>query len=74
MENAPAIILFWFSIIAIFVLAVVSMIEAVVLLKKSKEQSAEKMQFAGKICLTVSIICSIPIFLVVGYVLYIYMG
>ena len=56
MENAPAIILFWFSIIAIFVLAVVSMIEAVVLLKKGKEQSAEKMQFAGKICLTVSII------------------
>ena len=74
MENAPTIILFWFFIIAIFILMVVAMIEAIALLKKSKEQSAKKMQFVGKICLTLSIICSIPIFLVVGYILYIYIG
>lgn len=74
MENAPTIILFWFFIIAIFILMVVSMIEAIVLLKKGKEQSTKKMQFVGKICLTLSIICSIPIFLVVGYILYIYIG
>lgn len=74
MENAPTIILFWLFIIAIFILMVVSMIEAIVLLKKSKEQSAKKMQFVGKICLTLSIICSIPILLVVGYILYIYIG
>lgn len=74
MENAPTIILFWLFIIAIFILMVVSMIEAIVLLKKSKEQSAKRMQFIGKICLTLGAICSIPIFLVLGYILYIYIG
>ena len=74
MENAPTIILFWFFIMAIFILMIVSIIEAIALLKKSKEQSAKKTQFVGKICLTLSILCAIPIFLVVGYILYIYIG
>ncbi len=74
MENAPTIILFWFFILAILMLMVVSMIAAIILFNKGKEQKAKTMQFIGKICLTLSIICSIPIFLVVGYILYIYIG
>ena len=74
MENAPTIILFWFFILAILMLMVVSMIAAIILFNKGKEQNAKTMQFIGKICLTLSIICSIPIFLVVGYILYIYIG
>ena len=48
--------------------------EITALLKKSKEQSGKRMQFIGKICLTLGAICSIPIFLVLGYILYIYIG
>ena len=72
MENAPTIILFWAFIIAIFILMIVLMLTAIFLFKKGKEQSVKKMQFAGKICLTLSIICSAPIVLVIGYILYIY--
>jgi len=68
MDNAPTIILFWLFIIAIFLLMVASMIMAVVLIKKGKE----KMLLIGKACLALSTICSIPIILVVGYILYIY--
>ena len=74
MENAPTIILFWIFIIVTIILMVASMMTAIILLKKGKEQSAKKMQFIGKICLFLSIICSIPIFLVVGYILYLYIG
>ena len=74
MENAPTIILFWFFIIVTIVFMVASMMTAIILLKKGKEQSAKKMQFIGKLCLTLSIICSVPTFLVIGYVLYIYIG
>ena len=74
MENTPDIILFWFFIIAIFILMVVSQIAAIILLKKDKEQSTKKIQFAGKISLALSIICSIPVFLIIGYILYIYIG
>ena len=74
MENAPTIILFWFSIIAIVILIVVSLVMAIVLFKKNAEQYCQKMQFAAKICLTLSILCSIPIFLVIGYILYLRIG
>ena len=76
MENTPTIILFWFFIIAVFMLMLITMITAIILLsiKKGKEQSANGMRLVGKICLTLSIICSVPIFLVVGYIVYIYMG
>ena len=72
MENAPAIILFWCLVITIFILMIVLMIAAIILMKKDKEQSAKKMQFLGKMCLVLSIICSVPIILVIGYILYIY--
>ena len=74
MENTPTIILFWLFIIAVFMLMLISMVTAIILLKKGRGQSTEEMRLVGKICLTLSIICSIPIFLVVGYILYIYMG
>ena len=74
MENSPTIILFWVFIVAIFVLMVVSMIAAIILLKNGNEHGAKKMRLAGKMCLTLSIICSIPIFFIVGYILYIYTG
>lgn len=74
MENAPDIIIFWLFIMAVFVFMFVSMIAAMILLKKGKEQHAEGMRFAGKICLILSIICSVPIVSVAGYILYIYIG
>ena len=74
MENTPTIILFWFFIIAIFMLMLISMTVAIMRLKKGKAQSAGKTRLVGKICLILSVICSIPIFLVVGSILYIYMG
>ena len=74
MEKAPSIILFWYFGIAIFILAAALMIAATILIKKSKAKNAKKTQFLGKMCLTLGILCSIPIILVVGYILYIYVG
>lgn len=76
MENAPNIILFWYFIIALFVLMIALMIKAIILIKKSKckGQSSNKMLPVGKTCLVLSIICAIPIILVVGYILYLYIG
>jgi len=72
MENAPIIILFGYFGIVIFILMIALMIAAIILLKKGNGQSAKMMRFLGKMCLTLSIICSVPIILVVGYILYIY--
>lgn len=72
MENAPSIILFWCFVTAVFILMVVSMVVAVILVKNGSEQCSQVKQFLVKICLSVSIACSVPIMLVVGYVLYIY--
>ena len=74
MENAPNIILFWYIIIAILVLMIALMITAYVFYKKSKSQSTRKMQLFRNTCLILGIICAIPIILVVGYVLYLYLG
>jgi len=72
MENAPTIILFGYFGITIFILMIALMVAAIVLIKKSKGQSSKTMRFLGKMCLTLSIVCSIPIVLTVGYILYIY--
>lgn len=72
MENAPFIIIFWCFVIAVFILMVVSMVVTVILVKKGSQQCGKVKQFWVKMCLTVSIACSVPIMLVVGYVLYIY--
>ena len=74
MENAPNIILFWYFIIAIFMLMIALMITAIILIKRGKRQSTNKMQLLGKMCLILGIICTIPIILVVGYSLYLYIG
>jgi len=71
MENSPTIILFGYFGIVIFILMIALLIAAIILIKKGNGQSAKMMQFLGKMCLTFSIICSIPIILVVGYILYI---
>lgn len=74
MENAPDIILFWYFIIAIFLLMIALIIMAIILMKKSKKQSSNKMKLLGKMSLALGIICAIPIFLVAGYVMYLYLG
>ena len=74
MENAPTIILFWYFGIIIFIFMIALMIMAMILIKKGTEQNAKMIQFLGKIGLILSIICAIPIILVVGYILYIYIG
>ena len=74
MENAPAIILFWCFSIVIFTIMVALMVAAVILMKKGKGKNDKKIRFLGKTCLTLSVICAIPIFFVIGYILYIYIG
>lgn len=74
MENAPTILLFWQFVITIFILMIALITASIILTKKGKEQRAKNIQFLGKMCLILSIICSISIFLVVGYILYLYMG
>ena len=74
LENTPTIILFWFFIAAIFTLMVVSMISSIIIYKKSKENGTKQLHLIGKICLVLSIICSIPICIVAGYILYLYIG
>lgn len=74
MENAPNIILFWYLIIALFVLMIALIITAINLIRKSREQNTNKMQLLGKICLGLGVICAFPIFLVLGYILYLYIG
>ena len=72
MENAPDIVLFWCFSLAIVLLMTVFIIAGIVLIYNGKRQSADKIQFLGKICIALSIIVAIPIVLVVGYILYIY--
>ena len=74
MENAPTILLFWQFVITIFILMIALIITAINLIRKSREQNTNKMQLLGKICLGLGVICAIPIFLVLGYILYLYIG
>ena len=74
MENTPDIILFWYFAMAILLLMIVLMIAAIILIKKGKRQNAKRTQILGKICLTLSGIGFAPIVLVIGYILYLYIG
>jgi len=74
MENAPSIVLFWFFIVALFVLMVGSIAAALIIHKKAKEENAGKMPFIGKLCLAFGVLCSVPVITVFVYVLYIYIG
>lgn len=74
MENAPGIILFWYFIIAIFVLMIAFMIAAIILIKNVKNPNAHKMKLLGKVCAVLGHVCAVPIILVVGYIIYLYIG
>lgn len=74
MENAPDIILFWGFSIVIFTSMVALMVTAIILMKRGKGKNDKKIRFLGKVCLTLSVICAIPLILVVGYILYIYIS
>ena len=74
MEDAPYIVLFWYFLIVIFVIMIVSIFLSIIIMKKSKKQSAPKIKLFGRICFGIGIMCAIPIFLVVGLVMYYYLG
>ena len=74
MENAPHIVLFWYFFIVIFVIMIALTVMSIFLMNKSKKQNISKMKLLGKICLGIGIMCAIPIFLIVGYVMYLYLG
>jgi len=74
MENTPVIILYGYFGILISVIVIVLVIIGSMLMKKSKSLNSERLRIWGKVCLTLGIICSIPIILTVGYILYICIG
>lgn len=74
MENAPNIILFGYFAIVILVIIIALMIIGVLLIKRSEKQRSKRLRFWGRICVSLSIICSIPIVLSIGYILYLYIG
>lgn len=67
MENAPGMVLALYAFI--FILAIAFLILAIALMIKGKREEKNKCKW-GSICLILSIICFVPIFLVVGYCLY----
>ena len=69
MENAPGMVLTLYAFIFIFILAIAFLILAIALMIKGKREEKNKCKW-GSICLILSIICFVPIFLVVGYCLY----
>ena len=74
MEHAPAIVLFWYWGIADLVLMTASMVTALILLRKPEEAQTKNQRLLGKLSLILSILCFIPILLVAGYVLYLYLS
>lgn len=72
MENAPSIVLFWYLFIGVFLLTIALMIVSIITINTRKAKKDKRIQLLGKVCLILSIMCSIPIILVVGYVLYLY--
>lgn len=74
MENAPTIIMFWCFFIGIIIFMTVSLVAAIVLMKKGKELKNKKLKCLGKICLASCIVSSCPIVLATGYVLYLRFG
>ena len=74
MENASYIVLFWDFFIVIFAIMITLILISIILINKSKKQSVPKIKLLGRICLVLGIMCAIPIFLVVGYVMYLYLG
>ena len=74
MENAPAIIIFWWLVIASIILMSAFIIAAVLFTKKGNAQDAKFLWVLGKTCLILSMLCAVPVFFVVGYILYLYIA
>ena len=74
MEYAPDIVLIWYCGILDLILMTASMVTALILLRKPKEDQTKTQQLLGKFSLILSILCAIPILLVTGYVLYLYLA
>ena len=74
MKNAPAIVLFWFGGIALLILTVFLMIAAIELIKRGRETGKKRMLLWGKIGLTLSLVFTVPILFVIGYILYLHIG
>ena len=72
MENAPAIIIFWWFGIIVFILMFAFLIAAILFTKKGNTQDRKSMRLLGKICFILCVPCSVPVLLVIGYILYIY--
>ena len=70
MEDAPGMVLALYAFVLIFILAIVFLILAIALMMKAKRENKNKCKLGGRICRILSIICFVPIFLVVGYCLY----
>ena len=68
MENAPAIILFAYFGAAILVLTIAMAIAALILLRKGN--GAGTAPVLRRICSVLSILCSVPVVLAAGYILY----
>ena len=67
-------ILFGYFGIAILILTIVLLVAAMVLIKKGRMQRVKRMQVLGKLCLVLSGICSVPLILAAGYILYLYVS
>lgn len=74
MENAGAMSLVLYEFVFIFILAITFLIVAITLMIKGKKEGKKKCKNGGRICLILSIICFVPILLVVGYCLYLISG
>lgn len=74
MENAPNIILYGYFSTLILVITITLVIIGSILIKNGKSLSSDRIRFWGRVCITLSVICSMPIVLSVGYILYLYIG
>ena len=74
MEHAPAIVLFWYCGILDAVLMTASLVTALVMLRKPKEEQTKKQRLFGMLSLIFGILCAIPILLVADYILYLYLS
>ena len=70
MENAPRIILVWWLIMADLALMITAGIGFLVLRKKGKRTTTNAVRIGRGVCLALSILCAVPVALVVGYILY----
>ena len=74
MEKTPDIILFYYFIIAIFVFMIALMIAGIYIINRRKKQNDSKLLRLGKLFIGLCSISVIPLLLIGGYILYLYIG